>query len=372
MQLRRVVRAALGALVPETAAAPPLLLAALSGGQDSLALAAACASEAATLGMRAGAVIVDHGLQDDSAAVAEAAAATATGLGLAPVVVRRVDVPGGGNVEANARDARYRAFADVAAETGAAAVCTGHTSDDQAEQVLLALARGSGTRSIAGMPVTRPLGRDTLLVRPLLFGEAQVTRQATGRACAELGLTPWADPHNLDPSFARVRVRERALPALAAELGPGVRAGLARSAQLAREDAAALDSWARDVTADLLAQAAGGTDEAAIDSRSAGDAHRGAGTLGARALVLDGRALESLAALPAAIRQRVLQQIAQEGFGAALGRAHVLALARLVTDWRGRGPAFVPGIRVTRSRAALRFERPSGSPREVTASFSES
>src|SRR3954468_3793027 len=134
--VRRAVRGALDGLEPGA-----LVLVALSGGPDSLALAAATAFEAPRAGLRAGAVIVDHGLQSGSADVAARAARQATGLGLAPVRVERVSVGADGGPEAAARAARYAALERAASDLGASAVLLAHTLDDQAETVLLGLAR---------------------------------------------------------------------------------------------------------------------------------------------------------------------------------------------------------------------------------------
>ncbi|KUF06450.1 tRNA lysidine(34) synthetase TilS [Leucobacter sp. G161] len=346
MQVRLAVRRALDGL-PGTAGPSPLLLVGLSGGADSLALAAALAAEAPRLAVRAGALVIDHGLQPGSAATAERAAHTARSLGLEPVVVRRVEVGSGGGPESAARDARYAAFAEIAHETGASAILTAHTRDDQAEQVLLALARGSGTRSIAGIPARRSLGEGVTLVRPLVGADPEVGRVTTAAACRELGLSVWDDPHNSDRTYARVRVREVLLPVLVEELGPGVRAGLARSADLAREDAAALDAWATTVAAELTHAA-----DARVEQQP-----------GAAPLTIDATGIERLAGLPAAVRQRVIHGIAAARYGASLSREHTLAVARLVTHWRGQGPVFVPGIRVTRTRNGLTFARQLGSPR---------
>ena len=183
------------------------------------------------------AVVVDHGLQPDSAQVAAAARDQLTGLGYAQVLVTRVQVdPARQGPEAAARAARYAALG-AAAEAGGATVLLGHTLDDQAETVLLGLARGSGVRSLAGMAV-----RSGRLLRPLLGLRRAVTEQA----CAELGLEPWSDPHNADPAYARVRARRDALPALEAALGPGIAEALARTAALARDDADLLDALAAE------------------------------------------------------------------------------------------------------------------------------
>ena len=221
--VRNAVRGSLAGL-----ASGDLVLAACSGGPDSLALASALAFVAPRAGLRAGAVTVDHGLQEGSSDRAAQVAAVLRGLGLDPVRAVTVTVDGNGGPEAAARTARYAALEKAAADLGAAAVLLGHTLDDQAETVLLGLARGSGARSLAGMAPRRGI-----FLRPLLG----VRRQATAGACAAVGLVPWADPHNADRRFARVRVRLDALPALEAALGPGVAEALARTADQLRDDA---------------------------------------------------------------------------------------------------------------------------------------
>ncbi len=243
--VRAAVRHALADLPPGT-----LVLVACSGGPDSLALAAATGFVAARSGLRAGAVVVDHGWHPDSGQVAEGAAQACRGLGLTPVQVRAVSAaaaPGGGGPEAAARLARYRALDAAADQLAAGAVLLGHTLDDQAESVLLGLARGSGARSLAGMPARRGRYR-----RPLLG----LGRAVTVRACRALDLQPWTDPANADPAYARSRLR-RAVSLLEQALGPGLGPALARSADLLREDADALDALA----ADLLARAVPETGE---------------------------------------------------------------------------------------------------------------
>lgn len=320
------------------------MLVALSGGADSLALAAATAFEAPRLGFAAGAVVVDHGLQSGSGSVAEQAAEQARGLGLEPVVVRRVDVdPGPEGPEAAARGARYRALVDTAHGAGggeAALILTAHTRDDQAEQVLLALARGSGSRSIAGIPCERDLGSATV-IRPFLAEDPAVSRSVTEAACAAQELRPWHDPHNREPAFARVRVRRRVLPVVERELGPGIAEALARSADLAREDADALE---------VLAEAA----VQRISPESASAEKEGAAV---RVPV------DALLSEPAAIRHRMIRRIAAVCFDAHLSREHTLSVAALVTAWKGQKAVYVPGMRVTRAGGELLFVRQSGSPR---------
>ena len=307
------------ATVPGPAA--PLLLVALSGGPDSLALAAALAFEAPRAGLRAGAVIVDHGLQHGSARVAADAADAAARLGLDPVVVHRVEVGGPGGPEAAAREARYAALEAVADELDAAAVLLGHTLDDQAETVLLGLARGSGAGSLRGMAPVRGRWR-----RPLLG----LRRAETVAACRHLGLAPWHDPHNDDPAYTRVRVRQAVLPLLELELGPGVAEALARTAEQLREDDDALDRMVEEVADDLAEHVEAG-------------------------IALPVAALE---ANPPAIRHRLIRLAALAEFGVSLSRAQTLEVARLVVDWHGQGPLHLPGMRVERADGRIRFTAP--------------
>ena|GEM_PF-19485 len=221
-------------------AGPLKMLVALSGGPDSLALAAAAAFYARGGMFQAGAVVVDHRLQEGSAEVAERAAAQARGLGLDPVRVVPVTVPvTGDGPEASARTARHAALEEAARDTGSHVVLLGHTLDDQAEQVLLALARGSGTRALAGIPRRRDFHGGSYL-RPFL----DLRREDTEEVCRAEELEPWQDPSNADPAFARSRVRTVVMPFLEDQLGPGVADSLHRSAHILAADAAFLDAEA--------------------------------------------------------------------------------------------------------------------------------
>jgi len=372
LDTRLAARRALAGLAPTASGGEgslPLVLVALSGGADSLALAVAMASEAPAFTLRAGAIVVDHGLQQGSADVAARAAEQARSLGLEPVLVRRVrvqDDPGRGGPEAAAREARYEAFVDAAASSGAVALLTAHTRDDQAEQVLLALARGSGARSLAGIPPKRELVPGISLVRPFLGELPSITRAVTEAACAEAGLMPWRDPHNEDSAYTRVRVRRELLPEIERVLGPGVRESLARSADLAREDAEALDALAALVVGAAREVPTGQPDVDAAGVRIDVDAAvdpcgvQSAGADAAAGVRID---VSVLAAQPAAIRNRAIRMIAERWFGAHLGREHTLAVAALVTSWRGQGPVFVPGLRVMRREGGLVFVAQVGSPR---------
>ena len=364
--VRGGVRAGLAGLAPGD-----LVLAACSGGADSLALAAALAHEAPRLGLRGGGVTVDHGLQDGSADRAAQVAALLGRLGLDPVHIATVTVPSGpgrGGPEAAARTARYAALEQVAEQTGAAAVLLAHSRDDQAETVLLGLARGSGARALAGMPARR--GR---LRRPLLG----LSRAALREACQALQLEPWDDPHNFDPSYARARVRHQALPALEAALGPGIAEALARSAAQLSADCAALDAiaaaeeWrihrAGPGTGVARAGAAGraGSGPVGIPVPGGGAvataqpadpaAHAGVGAAAELRAVLD---IDGLDGLAAAVRGRVLRSAALAAGcpGGSLSASHVAALDALVTGWHGQRGADLPGgIRVQRRYGKLLF-----------------
>ncbi|MCU1480554.1 MAG: tRNA(Ile)-lysidine synthetase [Subtercola sp.] len=385
--VRRAVREVLAEVLPPAAAsagvdarqpdavdAPPpapdarLVLVALSGGPDSLGLAAAFAFEAPRAGLRAGAIIVDHGLQDASAEVAAHAAAQARELGFDPVIVERVVVAGAsraglragtragfgaglraglseavgerhigpgpgassadadrsrpptGGPEAAARTARYAAFERAREATGAGHILLAHTLDDQAETVLLGLARGSGASSLSGM--SRING---VYVRPLLG----IHRRTLHQSLADQGLEAWHDPQNDDPAYARVRVRATVLPLLEAELGPGIAEALARTAELLREDDEALDALASEWAAEIVEHAEAGI---AID-------------------------VHGLASNPPALAQRILRYVVAAEFGATLSRTQTLAAMRLVHDWHGQAGVDLPGIRVTRADGRLLFAR---------------
>jgi tRNA(Ile)-lysidine synthase len=314
-----------------------LVLVACSGGADSLALAAAAAFVAPRLGLRVGGVTVDHGLQPGSAERAAGVAALLGQLGLDPVRSVAVTVPsagGGSGPEAAARTARYHALDAAARDYRAAAVLLGHTLDDQAETVLLGLARGSGGRSLAGMPARRGCYR-----RPLLA----VRRAATRAACTELGLEPWQDPHNSDFRYARARVRHQALPALETALGPGVAEALARTASQLRADAECLDELAFAESGQLR-----------------GDCSDPAG-------------LEAgwLRALPAAIRTRVLRDAAiMAGCPhGTLTAGHVGAIDALITGWHGQRWVDLPGgVRARRRDGKVWFTGTSAGESEGSES----
>ncbi|MEU8897668.1 tRNA lysidine(34) synthetase TilS [Nocardia sp. NPDC048505] len=300
LELRRAVRSWLRAYAPGRAVAV-----ALSGGADSLALTAAAVLEADAVH----ALVVDHRLQAGSARVAADAAATALRLGCRSARVLEVEVGARGGLEAAARQARYAA---LDAARGGLPVLLGHTLDDQAETVLLGLARGSGGRSIQGMaPFADPWGRPLLGLR----------RATTRQCCADANLTPHEDPHNAAPEFTRVRLRAEALPLLEDVLGGGVAAALARTAEQLREDGAVLDALA----AELLSAA------------------RGPGSEPVTSTDEDSLATEILATAPAALRRRAIRAWLLDGGAKALTDKHLRAVDALVTDWRGQGGVAVGG-----------------------------
>jgi tRNA(Ile)-lysidine synthase len=305
-------------------AGPGAVLVACSGGADSLALAAAVAFVAPRRGVRAGLVTVDHGLQPGSAERAAALVDWAGKEGLTPAIVETVSVAGRpGGPEAAAREARYQALVGAARRCDAATVLLGHTLEDQAETVLLALVRGAGLRGLAGMPAVREVD-GVRLVRPLLG----LSRAQTRAACAALGITAWRDPHNEDPSYARTHARAL-LSSYVDSLGPAVVGNLARTARLAAADAEALD------------EVAGSARAAATD----GDG---------------GLRIDVLAGLAPAVRGRVLHGwVRSLGVpGSALSHRHVAALDALVVGWHGQGPVHLPGAVVVARRAGrLRIER---------------
>lgn len=316
--VRRGVRRALADL---PAGAGPVVVA-CSGGADSLALLSATVFEAHKRGLRVVGVTVDHGLQPGSAAQADRVVAQMGAMGADETSTATVTVePGSGlGPEAAAREARYAVLEELAQRLGASVVLLGHTLDDQAETVLLGLARGSGGRSIAGMRRAFDV-----FARPLL----DCRRDDTVTACQVEGLEFWQDPHNVDPGYARVRVRTRVLPVLEEELGPGVTTALARTADQLRDDTELLDAFADEVMQ--------------------------------RVATPDGLSVELLAPQHPALRRRVLRAAAVSAgaIPSELFHEHVAAVDSLLTGWRGQRWIDLPGhLRAVRRDGRIVFERP--------------
>ena len=290
------------------------VLVAVSGGADSLALAVALVPECKNLQIKLVGVTIDHQLQSASTEQANKVVTQLSELGITEIENIKVKVEITDGLEASARRARYAALDLLSEKHGAKLIFLGHTLNDQAESVLLGLARGSGARSLSGM--ARTAGK---YCRPLL----SITRTQTLAACAENNLTPWIDPHNSDSQFARVRVRTDALPKLEESIGPGITEALARSADLLRDDADALEGWAE--------QYAIGLDLSDLE-------------------------VSGLANLPKAVRTRILR-MAIYAAGAPSGSIsadHVASVEALVTSWHGQGACSLPGgVKVERISGRL-------------------
>lgn len=288
-------------------------LVAVSGGADSLALAAALLIEAKPLALNPIAITIDHQLQDNSALQAVKVCEQLKEFGYGQVIVKAVVVSTTGGIEAGARNARYEAIGQSMEETKAVKVFLGHTHNDQAETVLLGLARGSGARSLSGMA-----SENGIYARPLLA----ITRDVTEAACKDFGLDIWNDPHNFNGDFTRVRVRREVIPYLEANLDPGISNALVRSAALLRDDADALDQWAE---------------------RESGD--------------LD---CERLLQLPRAIRTRLIRMAALAA-GATPGELtyeQIIAIDALICAWKGQGAvSLAGGVKVERISGRLSLSR---------------
>ncbi|MCT1818152.1 tRNA lysidine(34) synthetase TilS [Corynebacterium propinquum] len=224
------VRTALRAAMQRQRQDHPQFIIAVSGGPDSLALAAAAAAEK----LDASVVSIDHGLQEGSREVSERAVAQVRQWGLdgqvVPVTVAKesakdsVKDSAEQSLESAARHARYQALGEIA---GDRPILLAHTGDDQAETLLLGLLRGKAS---AMREVSDYQGHT--LLRPLL----PIRREHTVGACTELGVAAWNDPHNADVAFRRVAIRRRVLPLLDEIVGGDASAPLMQAAELIRED----------------------------------------------------------------------------------------------------------------------------------------
>jgi tRNA(Ile)-lysidine synthase len=288
-------------------------LVAVSGGADSLSLAKALIVESEPLALQPIAITIDHQLQAGSELQAQRVENQLKEIGYDQVLVKKVLVSLESGLEAGARDARYAAIGEGVEETKAVKVFLGHTRDDQAESVLLGLARGSGARSLSGMAP-----ENGIYLRPFL----SITREESEAACREWGLEFWKDPHNLNTEFTRVKVRREVIPYLEEHLDPGISRALVRSAALLRDDADALDLWAEREASDLDC--------------------------------------ERLAALPRAIRTRIIRRAALSA-GATPGQLtfeQVGAIDALICAWKGQGAvSLAGGVKVERISGRLSLSR---------------
>jgi tRNA(Ile)-lysidine synthase len=309
LELRTAVRPHL-----EKISAGDNVLVAVSGGADSLALAAAVLAESKESLINAIAVTINHQLQAGSDQQAAKVSQQLKELGYVDVVLEKVSVDQSSGIESGARTARYAALHTIAELRKAKQIYLGHTRDDQAETVLLGLARGSGARSLSGMAAV-----NGMIIRPML----SLTRELSERVCSDLGLTIWNDPHNVNQEFSRVRVRTQVLPLMEEAIGPGIAEALARTASLLRDDADALDAMADVAMSEL--------DLASLD-------------------------ISHLTSLSKAVRTRVIRRAiyAQGAPSGSISADHVGAVEALVTSWHGQGEVSLPGgVKVARISGRL-------------------
>ena len=272
-----------------------------SGGADSMALAVALFIERSNTKVIP--IVIDHGLQEGSAQITSQTIERLKQIGFTQVESARAQVTMTDGLEASARRARYQLFNQFIETYQPKYFLLAHTLNDQAENVLLGLARGSGARSLSGMAV-----KNNIFVRPLL----KISREVTTAACSEARIEIWSDPHNEDLRFTRVRVRKNLLPIIEDNLGPGITEALVRSADLLRDDADALDGFA----AEYFNQA----DPFNLD-------------------------VKELERLPKAITTRVLR-LAIYKAGApsgSLSAEHIAAAQALISDWHGQKEVSLPG-----------------------------
>jgi tRNA(Ile)-lysidine synthase len=286
---------------------------ACSGGADSLALASAALFEGNRADINVIACIVNHNLQEGSMEVALRTKRVLTEIGFDVVEIMDVHIQQNSlGMEAAARNARYGALTEFATKHNVALTMLGHTLDDQAETVLLGLARGSGAKSIAGMPTLSPDGK---YLRPLLG----ITRKETVAYCEDVGLDYWSDPQNLDTKFSRVKVRLNVLPVLEEELGPGIASALSRTAEILQDDLEYLEAQADDAFKEIT-------------------------TTTNNSVVIDTEGLEKL---PKALATRVIHK-SLSLLGTEPAKVQIDAVMELVTNWHGQKPLTLPSVRVER------------------------
>jgi len=283
-----------------------------SGGADSMALALALFIESENKNVIP--IVVDHGLQSESAQVTLDTIEKLKKIGYKQIETAKAQVIITDGLEASARRARYQIFNQFIDAYDAKYFLLAHTLNDQAENVLLGLARGSGTKSLSGMAV-----ENNKFIRPLL----KISRAITQAACIEGGVEIWEDPHNNDQRFTRVRVRQNILPVIEENLGPKITEALARSSDLLRDDADALDSFANEFFNHV--------DKLNLE-------------------VVD------LERLPKAIRTRVLR-LAIYNAGSPIGSLtadHIGSVESLVSDWHGQKEVALPGnVKVFRNSGRI-------------------
>ena len=314
LEVRRALRTYLEKFEPNET-----ILVGCSGGADSLALTYALLQESQSKNLRLIPVVIDHDLQAGSAEIAANVVTQLSSWGIKEIFTAKAHVVMSDGLEASARRARYQIFYQALETYSAKYFFLAHTQNDQAETVLLGLARGSGSKSLSGM--NNVSGE---FIRSLLG----ISREKTEELCKEVGINYWIDPHNSDLQFTRVRVRKNILPSMERDLGPGIKEALSRSAQILREDNEALDQWAGQ---EFAAHKSG---EFEVDY---------------------------LAALPKAVRSRLLRLAiyAQGAPSGTLSAEHLAPVEALVTDWKGQGEVSLPGgVKVSRISGRLSLSNP--------------
>ncbi|HET9725213.1 MAG TPA: tRNA lysidine(34) synthetase TilS [Actinomycetota bacterium] len=298
------------------------VLVGVSGGPDSVCLLHSLHALGRLLRVRLEVVHVDHRLREDSAADAAYVRRQCDRLRV-PFHLRIADGgPGRGeSVEAWGRAQRHRAFDEVRRESGAGRVALAHTMDDQAETVLLAALTGRGLEAVSGMkPMAGPF------VRPLL----EVTRAEVEACCRALHLRPRMDPTNADPRFLRNALRLRGIPALERALRRPVRAPLAQTAALLRDDAEELARRALVAFDDVVEETPDGVDLRAM----------------------------RLASLPRAVASRVVR-LALLRCNAVAGREDVDAVLDLAAGRPGRRRDLSQGLNAARGAEYVGLSRTS-------------
>ena len=290
----------------------------LSGGADSLGLFITLTKIFPPEKIHA--IIIDHGLQEETKTVAEYYRNLVETYGANAHVIK-VNVPNGGSMEDNARSARYEAFNNSIQEYGISAFFLGHTKSDQAEQVMLSLLRGSGTKSIAGIPTVRDA-----FIRPFLN---TLSRVETENICKENYVKYWVDPHNSSEEYNRVVVRN-IIKETEERTQQNIVNPLVRTAIIAREDSDALDEISLSIFNKLM--------------------------------VLPFNTVETwkLDELPTAIRKRIYALLLLKN---DVKNEHITfdvlnAIDALVVSWSGQGAVSVSGgIKVSRKNSKLRFDK---------------
>lgn len=305
----------------------PLVMVACSGGRDSLALSYVASKVCAMMGLRCGAIIIDHGLIAGSDKVAEHAAQICQEFGMDPVITQRVQVGNtGAGTEADARFARYQALWQIAHDQQCKVVLMAHTKDDQAETVMMGVLRTVGLDALIGMPQVNDRG-GIVFARPLL----SLTREQTTNICKEHHIDWWDDPTNGEQADEgglstdlplRSRIRVALLPYLNHFVHADMVEHLARSSALAQRDYEYLQARAQKLTDQVLSVGA-----------QAKELWQQEGTLA----VLDAKALER--EHPAMSMRVIVNMLHQCNIPAT--SKQIEAIGELLTHWHGQGDVWI-------------------------------